>query len=118
MKEGLRIEVGGRNLQRYEELINLVAAGRLDFDGFVDQYTPTFLLNADEWMLLDRTRTAQLAAQQDEFALTAERFVPMPGADRTSVMLQGILSRDFETTEFTKRYEEARARSPLAKKTK
>lgn len=113
VKEGIRIDLSGRNLPRYEELINLVAAGRLDFDGFVEKYTKKFVENADDWMRVDRARNVRLAAQQDEFALNSERAAPLPGADRASVILQGILVRDFENTEYAKRYDEARARTPL-----
>ena len=118
VKAGIQLSTGGLNSQLYDELANLNAAGRLNYEGFLKRFLPSFVANGDRWMRQDRQRSWQLAANQDEFVRMAERMKEEQSGQRGSkadALLENEVSRRYNAIELSRRYEEARQASPLPK---
>jgi len=115
VKVGILLTTGGLNAQLYDELTNLHASGRLDYEGFLKRYLPNFVANGDRWLLRDRARTWQLSASQDEFVRMTERMKELDGREggKAGALLESEVSRRYGAIELMERYKEARKDTPL-----
>ncbi len=116
VRRGMSLSVGPRNDIAYEELMNLHACGRLDYEGYLARFLPLFTRNTDEYFRMDRARDHQLSFNQDEIRLAYERSVERlgtPPSSRARALAEGLLSRRFSSFESLRRYENARGHTKL-----
>lgn len=119
VRPGINLAAGALNLQKFEELINLHAAGQLSFDDFVTRYAETYLANAETDLLVDQARKDRLTLLQNEFTKTAEREIVPPGspAPRSLLILDSQIGQRYDTLENESRFRRARDHSPLPHRT-
>lgn len=104
VKPGINLDCGPYARIALDELDNLYATGRLDFDEFMRRFEPRYRASVARFLELDRPRGKRIACATDEFRGRQERVLGGGTVERAVAILEGTLSQRFNDVEIAQRY--------------